>query len=155
MTNLYGDPVAWSFEHDILFTLLSFLNVSKYPPSLLYLMLTLGISALIWGALGNKRVLGIRVGDALEVFGRTPLFFYVTHLYLGFAVGLLVAHFQGYSLNQISEFIQSGSAPNNFGAGLLGAYLGWISTILLLYPVCRSFDEFKRRRSDLWILRYL
>lgn len=155
-TNLYGDPVPWTHQHDAVFTFLSFLNVSKYPPSLLYLMLTLGISALIFGHLGQMRSsVGKRICDILAVFGRTPLFFYIAHLYLGIAMGLIVAHFQGYNLNQISEFIQSGSPPNNLGAGLTGAYIGWITVIFLLYPVCRRFDEFKLRRSDLWILRYL
>lgn len=155
-TNHYGDPVPWTHQYDAVFTFLSFLNVSKYPPSLLYLMLTLGISALLFGPLGHMRGdLRRRIGDALEVFGRTPLFFYIAHLYLGAGIGLLVACFQGYSLNQLSEFIQSGSPPNNLGIGLFGAYVGWISIIFLLYPACSRFDRFKRQRSDLWILRYL
>ena len=119
-------------------------------------MLTLGISALIMGPLTRMRA-GIKkyVGDALAVFGRTPLLFYILHLYLGAAIGLVVAHIQGYSFQQISEFIQTKSVPEGLGLGLLGAYAGWISIVLLLYPVCRQFDQFKQRRSDLWILRYL
>jgi len=154
--NLYGDPVPWTIQNDNISTFLSFLNVSKYPPSLLYLMLTLGISALIMGSLTRKRA-GIKkqAGDALAVFGRTPLLFYILHLYLGVTAGLLVAHFQGYSFQQISEFIKTKSVPMNLGVGLFGAYVGWIVVILLLYPICRRFDEFKSRRSDLWMLRYL
>ena len=154
--NLYGDPVPWTIQNDNLFTFLSFLNVSKYPPSLLYLMLTLGISALIMGPLTRMRA-GFKkqAGEALAVFGRTPLLFYILHLYVGAAMGLVVAHIQGYSLQQISEFIQTKSVPESLGLGLLGAYAGWISVVLLLYPVCRRFDQFKQRRSDLWVLRYL
>jgi uncharacterized membrane protein len=154
--NIYGDPVPWTIQNDKLSTFLSFLNVSKYPPSLLYLMLTLGISALIMGSLNQMRA-GIKkqAGDALAVFGRTPLLFYILHLYLGAAMGLVVAHFQGYSLQQISNFIQTKSVPESLGLGLLGAYAGWIIVVLLLYPVCHRFDQFKQRRSDLWILRYL
>jgi uncharacterized membrane protein len=154
--NSYGDPVQWTIQNDKLSTFLSFLNVSKYPPSLLYLMLTLGISALIMGPLTRMRAgINKQAGDALAVFGRTPLLFYISHLYLGAAAGLIVAHFQGYSFQQISEFIQSKSVPEDLGLGLIGAYVGWIAVVLLLYPVCRQFDRFKQRRSDLWILRYL
>lgn len=154
--NIYGDPVPWTIQNDNLSTFLSFLNVSKYPPSLLYLMLTLGVSALIMGPLTRMRA-GIKrqAGDALAVFGRTPLLFYLLHLYLGAAASLVVAHFQGYSLQQISDFIQTKSVPVNLGVGLLGAYVGWIVVVLLLYPICSRFDEFKSRRSDLWILKYL
>ena len=154
--NLYGDPVPWTIQSDALSTFQSFLNVSKYPPSLLYLMLTLGVSALIMRPLTKMRA-GIKkeAGDALAVFGRTPLLFYMLHLYLGAAAGLVVAHFRGYSLLQISEFIQTKSIPVNFGIGLLGAYVGWIVVVLLLYPICSRFDKFKSRRADLWILRYL
>ena len=119
-------------------------------------MLTLGVSALIMRPLTKMRA-GIKkeAGDALAVFGRTPLLFYMLHLYLGAAAGLVVAHFRGYSLLQISEFIQTKSIPVNFGIGLLGAYVGWIVVVLLLYPICSRFDKFKSRRADLWILRYL
>jgi uncharacterized membrane protein len=154
--NIYGDPAPWTHQSSIVYSCLSFLNVSKYPPSLQYLLLTLGCSALIMGLLG-----GIKGGakgylaDALSVFGRTPLFFYILHLYLGVSAGIAIATLKGFRFEQISGFIATGSVPENFGVGLVGTYVGWIVIVLVLFPICRWFDRLKTRRKDVWILRYL
>lgn len=154
--NTYGDPAPWSHQSSAVKAFLSFLNVSKYPPSLQYLLLTLGCSALIMGLLADTKggVKGYAV-DALAVFGRTPLFFYILHLYAGVAAGVAIASLQGYGFDQIGGFIASGVVPENFGVGLIGAYAGWILIVFFLFPICRWFDRLKSRRKDLWILRYL
>lgn len=154
--NLYGDPNPWTRQSSPVLTLFSFLNVSKYPPSLQYLLLTLAISALIMAWLG--RVDGrtsLVFADALAVFGRTPLFFYILHLYAGAMIGLGVMMFQGYNLSELSQFIGTKNVPESLGLGLKGAYAGWILIVLILYPLCKAFDQIKRNRKDLWILRYL
>ena len=151
-SNLYGDPRPWSVQRDSVFTLLSFLNVTKYPPSLLYLLATLGGAALALPALARA---GGRIGAALTVFGRTPLFFYVLHLYVGVAAALAFVLAQGYSLTEIAGWAKAGGPPPELGAGLAGAYLAWMLVVLALYPLCRWFAQVKRRRRDLWWLTYL
>lgn len=154
--NLYGDPNPWTHQSSLMLTLFSFLNVSKYPPSLQYLLLTLGVSALIMTWLGRPDSgVSLIFGDALAVFGRTPLFFYILHLYAGIMIGLGVMLFQGYNSSALSGFIETGNVPENLGLGLAGAYAGWMFIVLVLYPICKAFDQFKRTRKDLWILRYL
>lgn len=151
-TNLYGDPRPFALRADAVGSALSFLNLTKYPPSLLYLLVTLGGAALALPAL--ERLRGA-AGRALVVFGRTPLFFYVLHLYVGAAGALALAAWRGYSLQDISAVIKSGAPPADFGTGLAGAYVAWILVVVGLYPLCRWFAEIKRRRSDLWWLSYL
>lgn len=151
-SNLYGDPHGWSPQRDSVFTLLSFLKVTKYPPSLLYLLVTLGGAALALPAL--ERVKGW-IGAGLTVFGRTPLFFYVLHLYVGVGAALAFTLARGYSLQDIASWAKAGGPPADFGAGLAGAYVAWILVVLALYPLCRWFADVKRRRRDLWWLTYL
>jgi uncharacterized membrane protein len=151
-SNLYGDPHPWSAQRDAVFTLLSFLNVTKYPPSLLYLLVTLGGAALALPALEWAKGW---IGSALTVFGRTPLFFYVLHLYVGVAAALAFTLARGYSLQEIADWPKAGGPPADFGAGLAGAYIAWILIILALYPLCQWFAGVKRRRRDLWWLTYL
>lgn len=129
--NLYGDPHPWAMQREAVFAVLSFFNLTKYPPSLLYLLVTLG------------------------VFGRTPLLFYVLHLYLGVAGALALAYGKGYTLDDIGAFVKSGVVPAEFGIGLAGAYAAWLLVTLALYPLCRWFGSIKQRRSDLWWLSYL
>lgn len=149
--NLYGDPHPWTTQRDGLFSLLSFFNLTKYPPSALYLLVTLGGAALILPALARLHGHAARV---LETFGRTPLLFYVLHLYLGVAAALALAAAQGYSLADIGGFMKSGP-PADFGVGLGGAYVAWVLVVAALYPLCRWFAQVKRRRTDLWVLSYL
>lgn len=150
--NFYGDPRPWTEQRDALFTALSFLNVSKYPPSLLYLLVTLGGAALLLPAL--ERISGA-LGSALVIFGRTPLFFYVLHLYLGVGAALILARAQGYTLADIGSFMKSGAPPQEFGVGLAGAYVAWALAVLALFAPCRWFARLKARRKDWWWLSYL
>lgn len=150
--NVYGDPHPWATQRDPILSLLSFLNVSKYPPSLLYLLVTLGGAAL---ALPLLAKVGGRVGSWLAIFGRTPLFFYVLHLYVGVAGAIALAYAKGYRIEDVANFMTSGAPPADFGAGLAGAYAAWLTILILLYPLCRWFADVKRRRVDLWWLSYL
>jgi len=150
--NLYGDPHPWGPQRDAVYTLLSFLNVTKYPPSLLYLLVTLGGAALV---LPRLRRLAGWAGRALAIFGRTPLLFYVLHLYVGVAGAVALAYARGYSIGDIAAFAKAGAPPADFGAGLAGAYAAWVVVVVALYPVCRWFAGVKNRRTDLWWLSYL
>lgn len=149
--NLYGDPLRWSVQKNAIFTLLSFLNVLKYPPSLLFLLLTLGagILALPW----FERVGQSWVSRVFITFGRVPLLFYVgqwitVHL-LAISAGYLAGQPIGWLFTGLLD--RPASNPGNLGFSLWVVYALWLLGLLLLYPVCRWFADVKRRRKDWWL----
>lgn len=143
--NFYGDPSQWSLQKSGDFTVLSFLNVTKYPPSLLFLLMTLGPAML--GLWWFERPIRGAIGRALITFGRVPLFFYVLQWY--------TAHLMGIGLHVAAGRPIPGppgaAPPANLGFGLGVTYAAWIAGTLLLYPVCRWFAGVKSRRKDWWL----
>ena len=144
--NGYGDPAPWSVQSGVLATVLSFLNCAKYPPSLLYLMMTLG-PALILLAL-FERAHG-RLAGWITVFGRVPFFFYVLHIYLihALAVALAWAAFRdaGWLFGTFPP-----QKPAAWGLSLPGVYAVWLLVLLTLHPLCRWFAALKQRRREWW-----
>ncbi len=143
--NLYGDPARWSEQKSAVFTALSFLNVTKYPPSLLFLLMTLGpaMLALWW----FERPVRNALGRALITFGRVPLFFYILQWYAAHLIGIGLHVAAGKPVPG-----PPGGAPTaNSGFGLGVTYLAWIAGTLLLYPLCRWFAGVKARRRDWWL----
>ena len=136
-TNLYGDPAGWTTQENWLSTLLSFINCEKYPPSLLYLMMTLGPAFMLLAAFEQAR--GV-LAQLLTIFGKVPFFFYVVHIYLIHALAVAAG------LAMTGVFAKS----TEIGFGLPGVYLIWLLVLLLLYPLCRSFADLKARRSGSW-----
>jgi len=143
--NFYGDPVEWSLQANGMLTLLSFLNAEKYPPSLLFLLMTLGPALCLlsiftgWGP-GRLR-------NALLVFGRVPLFYYVLHLYLLRFTAIPVS-FWLYGAEAVKP------PPGPAGSAMLGlsaTYISWVIAILILYPACVWFARIKERRRDWWL----
>jgi uncharacterized membrane protein len=147
-SNLYGDPRPWSEQPTPTMTALSFLNVSKYPPSLLYALVTLGPAFILLPAL--ERLGGV-AGRVLADFGQTPLFFYVLHLYAALGAAAALESARGFSMREVEAFAASKAPPENFSVGLLGAYVAWIAIVAALYPLCRWFARVKRRRRDWWL----
>ena len=146
--NGYGDPRPWAPQRSPLFTTLSFLNCEKYPPSLLFLLMTLGPSILLLAGLER----GIwRLARPLIVFGRVPLFYYVLHLFLidVMAIGFATAQFGG----RAKELFAKGTPPE-YGYGLPVVYLAWMGLVVLLFPICRWYAALKAR-SRARILSYL
>ena len=146
LINTYGDPVPWTTQVDHLHTLMSFFNVKKYPPSLDYLLVTIGPALMLLACLENVRG---RFADVLQVFGRVPLFFYVLHLALAHLAAGLLAMAMGYGnvvLTNLPAFF-----PRDWGVGLPAVYLAWVLVVVTLYPACRWFGEVKRRRGDWWL----
>jgi uncharacterized membrane protein len=144
--NVYGDPEPWTAQSSLVYTVLSFLDVQKYPPSLLYLLATLGIGALLLGALESARG---RFAEMLRTFGRAPLFFYVLHIFLAHFAAGVVALSMGYGeqiLTNLFLFL-----PEGWGFGLTGVYIAWIAVLAALYPACRWFAELKQRRTEWWL----
>jgi uncharacterized membrane protein len=144
--NLYGDPQPWSVQRSGLFTVLSFLNTTKYPPSLLYLLMTLGPALLALALF--ERVRG-RVAQFFVVFGRVPFLFYVAHLYLIHALVLVFAGLRGDDFRAYLTFWRF--MPASWGYGLGVAYGIWLAVVIALYPVCRWFAGVKARRNEPWL----
>ena len=147
--NRYGDPTPWSVETRPTYTLLSFLRVRKYPPSLDYLLMTLGpaLIALAWLEHARGRVFSFFV-----TYGRVPLFFYVAHIYLVHAIAVAVAYGQGGAARFL--FTSDGplaAHPPWYGVGLGWVYVAWVFIVIALYPPCRAFAEVKARRRDWWL----
>ena len=144
--NGYGDPRPWTAQSSGLFTVLSFLNTTKYPPSLLFLLMTLGpaIASLAW----FERLSGL-VGRFLIVFGRVPLFYYVLHLFLIHVAALAVGALAGFP--PAAFFRSIFEMPKGWGYGLPVVYAVWVAVVLGLYPACRWFADLKARRREVWL----
>ena len=126
--------------------MLSFLNTTKYPPSLLFLLMALGPAIALLPLLERLRGPLARV---VTVYGRVPLFFYVLHLYMIHALALLVGTLAGFaprSFLRVWMFL-----PEGWGYGLPVVYLVWAGVVLALYPACRWFAGLKARRRDVWL----
>jgi uncharacterized membrane protein len=151
--NRYGDPQRWSVQHSGLFTLLSFLNCTKYPPSLLFLLMTLGPALLVMAWLENVRLSST---NPLIVFGRVPFFFYVVHLAVAHALAIVINFFRYGRASFLLLAPPSMGGPREifppgYGFNLWVVYAVWIAAIVMLYPVCRWFAHLKQRRRDWWL----
>ena len=145
--DIYGDPQNWHFDpNNIAATVMSFLATTKYPPSLLYLLMTLGPAAIVC-AFAERLRGGIR--DVLVTFGRVPLAFYVAHLYLIHAGVIVLGIAQGFAAQQF--LTQYRYFPKGYGVSLSGVYLIWIAVVAILYPFCRWVASVKARRTDWWL----
>jgi uncharacterized membrane protein len=144
--NLYGEPVAWGAHEGTVATLVSFFNATKYPPSLQFLLMTLGPALLLLGWF--EQVEG-RGAAALVTIGRVPFFYYVLHLYVIHAVAIVIGLAQGFSVHDIAVILFL--YPPGFGVGLGMAYLLWVASVVALYPACVWFAGVKARRREWWI----
>ncbi|CAN5577323.1 DUF1624 domain-containing protein [soil metagenome] len=157
-TNVYGDPSPWApHPRGPLFTVLSFLNAEKYPPSLLFLLMTLGPALIVLALFDRRREPG-RLAQPIIIFGRVPLFFYLLHLPLIHALALIYSYAKyGHpsGLFIIPPFwLQEGAGklyPADYGIGLAGVYLVSLLVVVLLYLPCRWFAQLKQRRRDPWL----
>jgi uncharacterized membrane protein len=153
--NIYGDASHWSVQNNAAFTILSFLNVTKYPPSLLYVLMTLG-PALIFLSVAENPLNGI--AKKITVLGRVPMFYYLLHIFLIHSFALIAAVMSGYKWSDmvLTTMIQRSPDLKGYGFNLLTVYLVWIGLIFILYPICKWFDRYKRdHRSGQWWLSYL
>lgn len=151
--NLYGDPSPWTHQHSSLFTALSFLNTTKYPPSFEFLLMTLG-PALV--ALSLLERVEFRFTNPLIVFGRVPFFYYVAHLAVAHAIAILLnlVRYGWKPFLWIAPPSMGSPAslfPPDYGFPLWTAYLVWVIVVLLLYPACLWFARLKQRRKDWWL----
>ncbi len=149
----YGDPVPWTHHSSPVFTVLSFLNVRKYPPSLDFLLMTLGPALVVLAWLERY---DFRFTNPLIVFGRVPFFYYGAHLLLAhlIAIGMNFVRYGAKSFLLIAPPSMGGSSdlfPVDYGFPLWVVYAVWIVVLLLLYPACLWFARLKQRRHDWWL----
>ncbi|MFZ0817115.1 MAG: hypothetical protein WAM78_16455, partial [Candidatus Sulfotelmatobacter sp.] len=150
--NLYGDPLPWTTQRSPVFTVLSFLNTNKYPPSLLYLLMTLGPALIFLRVVdsGTPRWL-----QPALIVGKVPMFYYLLHIPLIHLLAVAVCYiryghiywmFESPGLRQFPI-----TPPPGWGYALPIVYLLWALVVITLYPLCRWFADLKRRRADAWL----
>ena len=156
LLNVYGDPFPWRVQRDDLTTLFSFLKVHKYPPSLLFLCITVGP-----GLLALAFLEPIRNGftNVLKTYGRTAFFYYTIHWFVLHSLRMAVFFAAGYTMAEADEALKT--IPMRFvlpGAGgysLPVVYIIWLAVVASLYPICRWYDAYKTRHKEQWWLSYL
>ena len=152
--NLYGEPRHWHTQDSPMFSLISFLNTTKYPPSLHFLLMTMGPALIL---LSVVETIGHQLARPVIVIGRVPFFFYIVHLYVIHTLAMLMLVYQGRDGSEYilsARGIASGSL-SNFGLRLEAVYLVWILVILLLYPLCRWYQRYRENNPSKWWLSYL
>jgi uncharacterized membrane protein len=151
--NVYGDPSPWTAQHTPVFTVMSFLNCTKYPPSLLFLLMTLGPAIVLLGLLDGVRV---SAGNPLLVFGRVPLFYFVLHIPLIHAVAIALTwlrygHAPFLFLPPPTLGTPGNVFPADYGWTLGATYAVTAGVVCALYPICLWYARLKASRRDWWL----
>ena len=150
--NIYGDAVRWTTERTAVFTVLSFLNTTKYPPSLLFLLMTLGPTMIFLWAVDRGTPTFLRPA---VVIGKVPLFYYVLHFALVHLLAVGICYVRYGSAHWMFESPDLANypftPPPGWGYSLPVVYLVWTIVVIAMYPLCRWFAALKQRRSDAWL----
>lgn len=146
--NHYGDPSPWTERNSIVFTIMSFLNTTKYPPSLLYMLMTIGPAMIFLSLFENYRTW---LTEKLVVIGRVPFFYYILHIYLIHAIMILLFMLSG---NEFSDLVHDGRIGGlipGFGYPLWQVYLLWLLVVVVLYFPCRWYNRYKGTHTHWWL----
>ena len=152
--NMYGDPHPWTTQQNGVATFLSFLNVHKYPPSLLFLCITIGPSLIFLALFETTET---KISRMISVFGKVPFFYYMVHIYLIHGLSTILFFTRGHSF---AEGIQNiNGIPFYFiipgeGYSIGIVYLIWMLIVIALYPLCKWFSDLKQK-SKHWVFSYL
>ena len=150
--NIYGDPAPWSAQRSLVFTVLSFIDTTKYPPSLLFLLMTLGPALLLLRAMDGCTPRWLR--PAL-LFGKVPLFYYVLHVTIAHIIAVMICFAQYGSAHWMFQSPTPAqypiTTPPGWGFDLPGVYVMWALIVIILYPLCRWYAGVKQRRTDWWL----
>lgn len=151
--NIYGDPALWSVQKSPVYTLLSFFNVSKYPPSPLYVFVTLGVIFMsMWLAEGRSN----RLIEVLKVYGKVPLFYYLIHWYVVHLTMFAIVFAKGYTVSDlVFGPFKFGRPETGGGVSLPYVYLIWLAIVVLMYPLCKWYGAYKEANKSKKWLRYL
>ncbi len=153
--NVYGDPHPWQLQQTGFLSFLSFLKVQKYPPSLLYLCITIGPSLVLLSVIEKMRN---RFTNIMQVYGRTAFFYYILHLYLIHLLAVASFFIKGHTVKEAMDSVQN--LPFLFvlpgvGWSLAVVYLVWAAVVIALYPLCKWYDRYKTQHKEKWWLSYL
>ncbi len=149
LVNQYGDPAHWSTQKNSLYTFLSFLNVSKYPPSLCYTTMTIGPALILLSlieTIQNKFV------NTLSMYGRVPFFYYILHFFLIHFICVILFFITGHTSKNIVDFNTPFLfRPQYFGFDLPVVYAIWLFVVLVLYKPCKWFDQYRKSHRQWWL----
>jgi len=147
--NIYGDPAPWAVQKTMALSIISFFNVSKYPPSLMYLCMTIGPGLLLLSATEKT---SNKLTRTLIIYGNVPFFYYILHFYLLRAFNIILFFIQGYTAKDIISPGQNFAFhPAEFGVNLFGVYVVWLLVIATLYLPCRWFSNYKKIHNQWWL----
>jgi len=147
LINAYGEPVPWQVvPNNILQSILSFFKVSKYPPSLMFLSITLGPAFIF---LAYAQSWQGKLTNILITFGRVPFLFYIAHIYWIHLLAATVGTLQGLPANTMFGFFFF--YPKEWGFSLIAVYVVWLFVLFSLYPLCAWFSRIKQQRKDWWL----
>lgn len=152
--NIYGNPEKWEEQDSFFYTFLSFIDTHKYPPSLLYMCMTIGPGIIFLAMVNNT---DNRLSRLIKVYGRVPFFYYVLHFFVIHLVSTIIFFLKG---NSLAAGIHNELLLPNFvipreGFSLGVTYLFWIGIVAALYPVCKWYDRYKSNHREKWWLSYL
>ena len=153
--NVYGDPFAWQTQESTLLTFLSFIKVHKYPPSLLYMCITIGPALLFLAFAENVHN---RFTNIMRIYGRTAFFYYIIHWFVMHTLCMICFFTRGHSMQDAISAMQN--LPFMFlipgeGFSLPVVYLIWIAVVAFMYPLCKWYDSYKTNHKEKWWLSYL
>ena len=148
LLNGYGNPSPWSSQRNGMATFLSFMNVHKYPPSLMYACITIGPALVVLALLEHVQN---RFTEFVKVFGRVPFFYYVLHLYLIHTLTVILFFATGYGTKDIVGQTPFLFRPVTFGFDLWLVYIIWIAVVLALYPLCKWYNKYKSQHTQWWL----
>jgi uncharacterized membrane protein len=150
--NVYGDAVPWSHQKSGLYTFLSFINITKYPPSLQFSLLFLGILFLILAVMqGIKN----KFTDVVCVYGKVPLFYFLVHWYIIHPLVFLMVFLQGFKSADMVFGFNFGRPKSGSGLELWAVYLIWIAIVVVMYPLCKWYARYRENHKEKMWLRYL
>jgi uncharacterized membrane protein len=150
LLNGYGDPAPWDTQRDATYTFLSFLNVTKYPPSLMYACMTLGPGLIVLALIENIRN---RFTDIFNIFGRVPFFYYLIHIYIIHILCTILFFTEGYTLEDTETMRMTFAfrPEENFGFSLSIVYLIWLFVLVLCYFPSRWYNNYKSTHKHWWL----
>lgn len=150
--NIYGDSFPWASQKNSLYTFLSFINVTKYPPSLLFCLLTLGVMFLILSLIEGMKN---KFTDIATVYGKVPLFYFVLHFFIIHLIMFAMVFLQGYKSSDLVFGFNFGRPKVGGGVSLWLIYLIWILVVAGLYPICKWYGKYKANHKENKWLSYL
>lgn len=145
--NVYGDLVPWTEQANTTRTIISFFNVTKYPPSLLYCCMTLGPALILLAWLEKVRA---KWGSVVVIYGRVPLFYYLVHFFVIHLLCTIAFFATGHNMSQAVGGMML-FRPDNFGFSLPVVYAIWVAVVAGLYPLCKWYSIYKATHDDWWL----